>query len=157
MLRKLIFIILIICSVNLYSQEEIIYNWKLNLDLSIDPLIEDIEFSRGITFGVSRKLVDELYFTFSSRFINGESNYLSLLVNYDIILGRFVVPLNIGAGGSIYEIDLEDLNFHYTGKTGLEFIVNDTFNYALSIALIYPIFNDKDYIFYGDLGIRYRF
>lgn len=157
MLRKCILLILLAASFHLHSQEDIEHKWKLNLDLSINPVIESIDFERGITLGISRKLIDELYITLNSRFINGDSNYLSLLLNYDIIIGRFLIPLNIGAGGTVYEIDLEDLNFFYKGKTGLEFIINENFNYAFAVAFIFPIFNDEDYIFYGDLGIRYRF
>lgn len=156
-MRKTFIFTLLLLSFQLISQDEFKSNWKLNLDIVVDPRIEDVDFSRGISLGLSRNLIQNLYLSLNSRFINEDNNMLSLIINYDIIIGRFVIPFHLGSGMSLNEINLEDLNFFYKGKSGIEFIVTENFNYSLSGVVIAPIFNNEEYLIYVDFGIKYRF
>lgn len=156
-MRKFFIFILLLISIHLISEDELKSNWKLNLDIAVDPMIEDLNFSRGISLGLSRNLVQNLFLSLNSRFINEESSMLSILLNYDIIVGRFIIPFHLGSGMSLNEVGLEDLNFFYKGKSGIEFIVTENFNYSLSGVIIAPIFNNEEYQIYVDFGIKYRF
>lgn len=144
--------------IQVYSQEDTEESKnQLYLNFTFDPIIEDINFGRGVSISWSRKLISELNWGLTLRYLNKEYNSLSTFLNYDFELSKICIPINIGLGLRFEDADINDIYLISQGITGIEYKVDEFWMYGIRGIYNYNLLNDKNNKILIEVGVKYIF
>lgn len=161
MIKKIILLIFISSTSFLFSIEGI--DNGLNINLVIEPIIEDSSIPRGASIRLIDYIIGDLYWGVSIRMMNKGYTSLWTLFGYDITMNRLSIPFNIGAGLKVKSLDLtvdntEGLSPFLHFETGIHWRFDSEWSYTLNGVYNYNFFgSETTHLIMISIGLLYLF
>lgn len=162
MFKKNIIIVFFLLPTLLFSIEGI--DNAFNIDLNIEPVIEKGSVPRGASIRLIDYITNNVYWGASIRMMNKGYTSLWGLIGYDLnILSTFSLPLNIGIGLKIKNLELSDdnsegLSPYFHCQTGIQWRFDSKWSYTLYGTYNYNFSGtEKTHLIMVSLGLMYLF
>ncbi len=162
MSKKIFIITFFLLHTHLFSIEGI--DTAFNIELIIEPTIEDNSIPRGASVRLIDYIKDDFYWGASIRMMNKGYTSVWGLIGYDLnILNSISIPLNIGAGLKVKSLNLSDdntegLSPYLHGQTGIQWRFDSKWSYTLYGTYNYNFSGTENtHLIMISLGLMYLF
>lgn len=151
MKKKLIFLYLFNAFV-IFSANDKGNSFEVNLTFMPESL--NINMPRGISLEVNNFISNNISWGISARVINNNYTAIWAQTKFNIPIGLFSIPLEIGTGVKLKE---QAFNAFIHGKTGLEYQFDKNWKYTATVTYNYNYIFSPNHLWFVNIGIIYLF
>lgn len=160
--RSLLLLVLLLCF-KIYSQDK--KDNTFLIEFVTKPKIENREVILGASINYNRDFLDAFYLGAAVRLLQLDYSSLYGVAGKEFLLtDTLILPIEAGFGVEIKSLDLLtkdsdelDLNQFIHGLTGIEWIIDNSWNYYLHIMYNYSLQNSETHRVLASIGAKYRF
>lgn len=161
-MKKLLILLLIILSINLYSRENL--NNTFLMDFVIKPDFKNEDILRGASISWNINIIEQWYVGLGLRLLHSSYSSLYGATGTDLNLNtNFSLPIEVGYGVGANSLEIieddsdSDLLYFIHFKSGIDWKIDQFWSYYLHLTYNYNFNGDEDHSLFGAIGVKYNF